>query len=79
MSWSLVPDRLVLVLRSVSINWFVLHDHCRNSLEANGDLQDSATWMIIDSNEVPGGLASTDVTAEGFVCYFPQARHFVRR
>ena len=23
--------------------------------------------MIIDSNEIPGGLASTDVTPEGFV------------
>jgi hypothetical protein len=23
--------------------------------------------MIIDSNETPGGLASTDVTPEGFV------------
>jgi hypothetical protein len=23
--------------------------------------------MIIDSNETPGGLASTDVTKEGFV------------
>ena len=23
--------------------------------------------MIIDSNEIPGGLASTDVTKEGFV------------
>jgi len=23
--------------------------------------------MIIDSNEVPGGLASTDITPEGFV------------
>jgi hypothetical protein len=27
--------------------------------------------MIIDSNETPGGLASTDVTPEGFVrCEF---------
>ncbi|KAG9619394.1 hypothetical protein KCU64_g22244, partial [Aureobasidium melanogenum] len=24
------------------------------------------SWMIVDSNEVPGGLASTDVTPEGF-------------
>ena len=29
--------------------------------------QDGPSWMIIDSNETPGGLASTDVTAEGFV------------
>ncbi|TVY47727.1 hypothetical protein LOCC1_G002394 [Lachnellula occidentalis] len=28
---------------------------------------DSASWMIIDSNETPGGLASTDVTPEGFL------------
>lgn len=30
-------------------------------------LQDGPSWMIIDSNEIPGGLASTDVTPEGFV------------
>ncbi|KAK6512698.1 hypothetical protein TWF506_008870 [Arthrobotrys conoides] len=28
---------------------------------------DSASWLIVDSNEIPGGLASTDVTAEGFL------------
>ncbi|CAL00462.1 uncharacterized protein An16g02380 [Aspergillus niger] len=27
----------------------------------------SATWMIIDANETPGGLASTDITPEGFL------------
>lgn len=31
------------------------------------DLQNTASWLIIDSNETPGGLASTDVTKEGFV------------
>ncbi|EZF30417.1 hypothetical protein H109_00693 [Trichophyton interdigitale MR816] len=25
------------------------------------------SWMVVDSNEVPGGLASTDVTPEGFL------------
>lgn len=25
------------------------------------------SWMIIDSNETPGGLASTDITPEGFL------------
>ncbi|KAI9696077.1 MAG: hypothetical protein M1836_005908 [Candelina mexicana] len=25
------------------------------------------SWLIIDSNEIPGGLASTDVTPEGFL------------
>ena len=25
--------------------------------------------MIVDNNDVPGGLASTDVTKEGFVRY----------
>ena len=25
------------------------------------------SWMIVDSNETPGGLASTDCTPEGFV------------
>ncbi|KAF2772517.1 FAD/NAD(P)-binding domain-containing protein [Teratosphaeria nubilosa] len=28
---------------------------------------DGPTWLIADSNEVPGGLASTDVTPEGFL------------
>ncbi|ETS83953.1 hypothetical protein PFICI_05829 [Pestalotiopsis fici W106-1] len=27
----------------------------------------SASWLIVDSNETPGGLASTDVTPEGFL------------
>lgn len=30
--------------------------------------QNGPSWMIVDSNETPGGLASTDVTKEGFVC-----------
>ncbi|KAK4991921.1 hypothetical protein LTR50_001540 [Elasticomyces elasticus] len=29
--------------------------------------QDGPSWMIVDSNETPGGLASTDVTPEGFL------------
>ncbi|KAL9046498.1 MAG: hypothetical protein Q9214_000679 [Letrouitia sp. 1 TL-2023] len=28
---------------------------------------DGPSWMILDSNETPGGLASTDVTPEGFL------------
>ncbi|KAM5367858.1 hypothetical protein ACJZ2D_009769 [Fusarium nematophilum] len=28
---------------------------------------DSASWLIVDSNETPGGLASTDTTPEGFL------------
>lgn len=32
-------------------------------------IQNSASWMIIDANETPGGLASTDVTPEGFVSH----------
>lgn len=31
--------------------------------------------MIVDSNETPGGLASTDVTPEGFVCRSPLSSH----
>jgi protoporphyrinogen oxidase len=31
--------------------------------------KDGPSWMILDSNETPGGLASTDVTKEGFVCF----------
>jgi len=29
--------------------------------------KDGPSWMIVDSNETPGGLASTDTTPEGFV------------
>ncbi|KAI9852931.1 MAG: hypothetical protein M1838_003725 [Thelocarpon superellum] len=29
--------------------------------------QSGPSWLIIDSNETPGGLASTDVTPEGFL------------
>ena len=32
--------------------------------------QNGPSWMIVDSNETPGGLASTDVTPEGFVSSF---------
>ncbi|KAG9621754.1 hypothetical protein KCU64_g21136, partial [Aureobasidium melanogenum] len=32
------------------------------------------SWMIVDSNEVPGGLASTDVTPEGFVSSLTETR-----
>jgi len=28
---------------------------------------DGPSWMIVDSNKIPGGLASTDVTPEGFL------------
>ncbi|KAL2354208.1 UDP-galactopyranose mutase [Cryomyces antarcticus] len=28
---------------------------------------DAPSWLIVDSNETPGGLASTDVTPEGFL------------
>jgi ribulose 1,5-bisphosphate synthetase/thiazole synthase len=28
---------------------------------------DGPSWLIVDSNETPGGLASTDTTPEGFV------------
>ncbi|GAD97557.1 hypothetical protein NFIA_064610 [Paecilomyces variotii No. 5] len=27
----------------------------------------TASWLILDTNEIPGGLASTDVTPEGFL------------
>jgi hypothetical protein len=29
--------------------------------------QNGPSWLIVDANEKPGGLASTDVTPEGFV------------
>ncbi|KAI9750718.1 MAG: hypothetical protein M1815_001653 [Lichina confinis] len=28
---------------------------------------DGPSWLIVDANEIPGGLASTDVTPEGFL------------
>lgn len=28
---------------------------------------DGPSWLIVDNNEIPGGLASTDVTPEGFL------------
>ncbi|SMQ51495.1 unnamed protein product [Zymoseptoria tritici ST99CH_3D7] len=28
---------------------------------------DGPSWLIVDNNEVPGGLASTDITPEGFL------------
>jgi hypothetical protein len=37
--------------------------------------QDVPSWLILDANETPGGLASTDVTPEGFVLA-PQPRPF---
>lgn len=45
-------------------------------------LQDNASWLIVDSNQKPGGLASTDITPEGFVghlpeiCCLPSSNHF---
>lgn len=41
--------------------------------------QDYSSWLIVDGNETPGGLASTDVTPEGFVSLllwlaFPECR-----
>jgi hypothetical protein len=30
-------------------------------------MQNGPSWLIVDANETAGGLASTDVTPEGFV------------
>lgn len=38
--------------------------------KTNSIVQNGPSWLIIDSNETPGGLASTDVTPEGFVSCF---------
>ena len=33
----------------------------------NHCVQNTASWLLAESSERPGGLASTDVTPEGFV------------
>lgn len=65
-SSSLAPVRLVSVPPSACSSSSVLFitKSPPPSLTAS---QDTASWMIVDSNETPGGLASTDVTPEGFV------------
>jgi hypothetical protein len=35
-------------------------------------------WLIVDSNETPGGLASTDTTPEGFVSHSVASKYNVR-
>ena len=35
--------------------------------KANLMIQNGPSWLIVDSNEKAGGLASTDITPEGFV------------
>ena len=39
------------------------------SFHANDNhyVQNTASWLLVESSEKPGGLASTDVTPEGFV------------
>jgi len=39
--------------------------------------QDGPSWLIVDSNETPGGLASTDITPEGFVSPRPLTPHAI--
>ena len=71
MYWSLVLAQLVWELRNVSISLCaptISTDYSRQSSLA---AQDGPSWMIIDTNETPGGLASTDVTPEGFVRQIP--------
>ncbi|KAM0719451.1 hypothetical protein Q7P37_005356 [Cladosporium fusiforme] len=36
-------------------------------LTSSSSSQNGPSWMIVDSNETPGGLASTDITPEGFL------------
>ena len=43
------------------------HAPTSSQLQCSLTIQDGPSWMIIDSNETPGGLASTDITPEGFV------------
>jgi hypothetical protein len=64
----LVPP--VSVLRSVLTRSYALLQ-CLPLYHHFSDIslpQDGPSWLIVDNNEVPGGLASTDITPEGFVC-----------
>lgn len=73
MCWSSEPVLLASVLLNGSNIWYVSLLHLQIYLLPNRRsltffvLQDSVSWLIVDSNETPGGLASTDITPEGFV------------
>lgn len=49
------------------LHQLVQSPHLLHDFYSPNIFQDGPSWMIIDSNETPGGLASTDVTPEGFV------------
>lgn len=40
----------------------------RKSCPSTNTWQNGPSWLIVDSADKAGGLASTDVTPEGFVC-----------
>ena len=52
--------------QSASTRLYVDERHAHGGAIANKH-QDGPSWMIVDSNPIPGGLASTDTTPEGFV------------
>jgi hypothetical protein len=56
--------QLAWALQSDSIKLYVI---CTPIVPSSNKWQNGPSWLIVDSNEIPGGLASTDVTKEGFV------------
>ena len=48
-------------------SYALISSHCPAIGKLTSLRQDGPSWMIVDSNETPGGLASTDITPEGFV------------
>lgn len=69
MSWSLGPARQVWVLPNAFSSWYLYAPSPEPTHEPMTDRlsQNNVSWLILDSNQTPGGLASTDVTPEGFV------------
>jgi len=58
---------LVLVPRSVYTRLYAALAPLELRRDVANPPQDGPSWMIVDANKTPGGLASTDVTPEGFV------------
>ncbi|MDI1487488.1 MAG: hypothetical protein OHK93_006758 [Ramalina farinacea] len=64
----IVPDFRMLHVQALNVDVLVIGAGPTGLGAAKRLYQlDGPSWMIIDSNETPGGLASTDITPEGFL------------